>query len=66
MMNQIALIGMIVAMIGVVAVLGTGLVTMARGKDMTGEKTNKLMWWRVYLQAIALAFFALVMFLAKK
>jgi len=65
-MNQFAFAGMILAMIAVVAVLATGLVTMARGKDVSGEKTNKLMWWRVYLQAAALAFFALVMVLAKK
>lgn len=65
-MNQIAIGGMILAMIAVLAVLGTGLVTMVRGKDVSGEKSNKLMWMRVYLQAAALAFFALVLVLAKK
>ncbi len=66
MMNEIAMAGMIIAMLAVLAVLGTGLVVMVRGKDISGEKTNKLMWWRVYLQAIALGFFALILFLAKK
>ena len=64
-MNQVAFIAMILAMIGVVVVLGFGLVTMVGGKDVSGEKSNKLMWWRIYLQAGALAFFALVMALAK-
>jgi hypothetical protein len=66
MMNQIAVGGMILAMLAVVAVLATGLVTMVRGNDVSGEKSNKLMWWRVYLQAGALAFFAIVLMLAKK
>jgi hypothetical protein len=66
MMNQIAIGGMILAMLAVLAVLATGLITMARGKDISGEKSNKLMWWRIYAQAIALAFFAVVLMLAKK
>ena len=66
MMNQIAIGGMFLAMIAVVAVLVTGLVTMANGKDISGEKSNKLMWWRIYLQAGALAFFAIVLVLSKK
>jgi len=65
MMNQIAFIGMILAMIGVVVVLGFGLVTMVSGKDVSGAKSNKLMWWRIYLQAGALAFFALILALSK-
>lgn len=64
-MSQIAFIGMILAMIGTVAVLAWGLVTMVRGKDTTGEKSNRLMWWRIYLQAGALAFFALILALTK-
>lgn len=63
--SQMVVIAMVVAMIAVLGVLGTGLVTMVRGKDVTGEKSNKMMWWRVYLQAIALALFALVIVLAK-
>lgn len=63
--TQFAVIGMVIAMFAVLGVLGTGLVTMVRGKDVTGEKSNKLMWWRVYLQALALGLFALVLVLAK-
>lgn len=64
-MTNFVIIAMIVAMLGVLAVLGTGLYTMLRGKDVSGEKTNKLMWWRVYLQAAALALFAVVLIMAK-
>lgn len=64
--SQLVVIAMVLAMIAVLGVLGTGLVTMVRGKDVTGEKSNKLMWWRVYLQAAAIALFALVLVLAKK
>lgn len=63
--SLMVVIAMVVAMIAVLTVLGMGLLTMVRGKDITGEKSNKLMWWRVYLQAAALALFALVIVLVK-
>lgn len=63
--SQLVVIGMVIAMLAVLGVLGTGLITMVRGKDVGGTKTNKLMWWRVYLQALALGLFALVLILAK-
>lgn len=63
--SLMVIIAMVVAMIAVLTVLGMGLLTMVRGKDITGEKSNKLMWWRVYLQAAALALFALVIVLVK-
>ena len=56
---------MVLAMLGVVAVLALGLINMVRGKDTTGKTANKLMWWRIYLQGAALALFALVMVLVK-
>jgi hypothetical protein len=65
-MTQFAIVGMVLAMIAVLGFLGMGLATMVRGKDVTGQKTNKLMWWRIYAQAIALAFFAIVLVLMKK
>lgn len=55
-----------VSMIAVLGILATGLIVMVRGKDVTGKQTNKLMWLRVYGQAIALALFALVLILTKK
>ncbi len=64
-MNTVVVTAMVLAMLAVLGVLGAGLVTMARGKDVTGKTSNKLMWWRIYLQAGALALFALVLVLAK-
>lgn len=63
---EFAVIGMVVAMLAVLTVLGMGLYTMVRGNDVTGQKSNKLMWWRVYLQAIALALFAIALVVLKK
>ena len=62
---NIMIVLMVLAMLGTVAVLGAGLINMARGKDVSGKTSNKLMWLRIYFQAGALALFALVMFLAK-
>ena len=65
MTQNIALIGMVLALIAVVAILASGLIVMMRGKDPSGDTSNKLMWWRVYAQAIAIGFFALVLYLIK-
>lgn len=56
------------AMLGVVGVLFTGLVGLARGgSDATGNprRSNALMRWRVLLQAVALALFALLLTLLR-
>jgi hypothetical protein len=66
LMTSFAIGGMLVAMAAVLTVLGLGLFTMVRGKDISGQTSNKLMWWRVMLQGIALAFFAIVLILKKK
>lgn len=62
-MTHLVIGAMAVAMAAVLAVLAMGLYTMLRGKDVSGKKANKLMWWRVYLQALALALFAVVLVL---
>lgn len=43
-----------VAMLAVVATLLFGVISMARGGEGAREKTNKIMRWRVGLQAVAL------------
>lgn len=50
------------AMLGVLAVLLTGLVGLVRG-DQDPERSNRLMRWRVILQGLALGLFALLMML---
>ncbi|MDE1148648.1 MAG: HIG1 domain-containing protein [Azospirillaceae bacterium] len=46
----------------VVAVLGVlilGLLTMARGGDAAARLGNRLMWWRIRLQILAVVLFIL-------
>lgn len=66
MIQTFAITAMVLAMLAVIGVLASGLIVMARGKDVSGEKSNKLMWYRVYLQALAIGLFALVMYLLKQ
>jgi hypothetical protein len=65
MNTQIVMGLLILAVVGTVGVLGAGLITMARGKDTHSRTSNKLMWWRIYLQGGALALFALLLVLLK-
>jgi Hypoxia induced protein conserved region len=44
----------ILAALATLAALVMGVITMARGKDMTGERSNKLMSYRVMFQAITI------------
>jgi hypothetical protein len=53
----------ILVVVGMLATLGTlfgGMLGMARG-DGTPQRSNKLMQWRVILQGITLALFALLL-----
>ncbi len=44
----------ILAALATLAALVMGVITMARGKDLTGERSNKLMSYRVMFQAITI------------
>ncbi|GAB4136835.1 MAG: hypothetical protein Tsb0016_01530 [Sphingomonadales bacterium] len=44
----------VLAALATLTVLGLGVVTMARGRDVTGKKSNKLMQLRVIAQAVTL------------
>ncbi len=52
------------AMLGTLGVLFAGMIGMARGAS--GEQSNRLMRWRVLLQFVALALFALLLTLLKR
>jgi NADH:ubiquinone oxidoreductase subunit 6 (subunit J) len=54
---------LVLALIAVAVVLLLGVVGMLRGGDP--QRSNKLMRWRVGLQAIALAIVALLMLMLK-
>jgi hypothetical protein len=53
--------GFIIFMIAVMALLtagalARGIYIMASGKDVTGRKSNQMMWYRVLFQGIAILF----------
>ncbi len=45
----------IAAAIATIFVLGRGIYIMASGKDVTGEKSNQMMWYRVLFQGLTIA-----------
>lgn len=58
---QIALIiFMVLAALATLGVLARGIILMARGKDVTGEQSNRLMSLRVALQALAILFIVIL------
>jgi hypothetical protein len=56
---------MVAAAIATLAVLARGIIIMARGKDVTGEASNRMMSLRVALQALAI-FFIVILFLINR
>jgi hypothetical protein len=60
-MNAFLVIMMVVAALATLGVLARGIIIMARGKDVTGQQSNKMMTYRVGLQALAI-FFILMLF----
>ena len=59
MMTQFLTILLAVVMLAVLGVLGAGMVGVARGSDPA--RSNALMRWRVLLQGLAIAIFALLL-----
>jgi hypothetical protein len=60
--NKIFFVLVIVSGLATLGVLFAGLVSMARGPTNSLERargSNKLMWWRVRLQLLTLAFILL-------
>jgi hypothetical protein len=57
---------MAIAMLSTLVVLGLGMVSMLRRSgNPPGETSNRLMRYRVLLQAVAIAIFALIMLLGR-
>ena len=62
---QVVLMALVaVAMLGVLGVLLAGMIGLARGGG-DPRRSNKLMQWRIILQAAALALFMLLLALAR-
>ncbi len=52
---------MMVALAAVGGILFWGVITMGRGGEYNKNNSNKLMRWRIMLQAIALVIFILIL-----
>jgi hypothetical protein len=62
-MRTILLLGLCLSLAGVLAILGAGFVTVARGGNP--QRSNKLMQARVIIQALALFFLAMLMLMGR-
>lgn len=58
-MQTVLIILLVLAMLGVLGVLAAGMIGMVRGGDP--RRSNKLMQWRIILQAAALLLFVLLL-----
>ena len=63
-MTTLVTILLVLALIGVLTVLGFGVATMLSGGNP--RRSNKLMQMRVVMQALALLLLAILMLLAKR
>ena len=63
-MNTILLILLLLAMAATAYVLVRGVVNMASGRDLTGEKSQQWMRRRVLFQAVAIILVILILFVA--
>lgn len=52
----------ILAALATLAALVMGVITMARGKDLTGERSNRLMSYRVLFQAITILLVGILLY----
>lgn len=59
-MQAALIIFMVLAALATLGVLARGIIIMARGKDVTGVQSNKMMTYRVALQALAIAFIVIL------
>ncbi len=62
-MNSALNIAIVVAIVATTLVLIAGIWSLFRGGPNSGNRSNRLMRWRVLLQAIAVALIALASFI---
>ena len=55
MLDDPLLIIIVLALLAVGFVLARGIGTFGKGGDANNRKANRLMWWRIGLQALAVA-----------
>ena len=55
-MQTAVIVFIVLGALATAAVLVRGIIVMARGKDITGQQSNRLMGYRVGLQALTIMF----------
>ena len=64
-MNTFMIILILLAAIATATVLVRGIVTMARGKDITGQQSNKMMSYRVAFQLLTIILVVILVFVMR-
>jgi hypothetical protein len=64
-MQAMLIIFMVLAALTTLGVLARGIIIMARGKDVSGKQSNKMMTYRVAFQALAIVF-VIILFLINR
>ena len=59
-MQALLIILMVLAALATLGVLARGIIIMARGKDISGKQSNKMMSYRVAFQALAIIFIVIL------
>ncbi|QYE35309.1 MULTISPECIES: twin transmembrane helix small protein [Sphingosinicellaceae] len=65
MPQTVLIVLMIAAALATLGMLARGIIVMARGKDVTGVQSNRLMSYRVGFQALAIVFI-IILFLINR
>ncbi len=64
-MQATLIIFMVLSAVATLGVLARGIIIMARGQDISGEQSNRMMSLRVALQGLAI-FFIIILFLINR
>lgn len=64
-MNGILIFFIVMGALATAVVLARGIFTMASGKDMSGRRSNQLMWYRVLFQGLTVAVVILFLLLGR-
>ena len=59
-MQPLLIVLIVLAALATLGVLARGIIIMARGKDITGKQSNKMMSYRVAFQALAILFIVIL------
>jgi hypothetical protein len=65
-MQAALIIFMVIAALATLGVLARGIIIMARGKDLTGQQSNKMMSYRVAFQFLAIVFIVILFLLNRQ